>query len=193
MVILTRAEKKTGKGILNQMEDKMTCGDSVTYTLFMKDWKVYLEIYSDKEIYWYGNTKKPDNFNDIMATPKMEQLLKTLTQNKEKGYCKHTKIQGYDIHVGVGMITAIKTTKTIHDQQVELPQEIYSLKIRGINQLPHQPNFDFECHTNKLVLYEYAPVYKRIQMTFENSVCVTVPGRNKYVYDDEGVTVEYDV
>lgn len=30
-------------------------------------------------------------------------------------------------------------------------------------------------------------------MDFENSVCMTVPGRKKYVYDADGMTIEYDV
>lgn len=175
------------------MEDRMTCGDKITYILFREGLRAYIEIYTDKEMYCYGNTKKPDNFNDIMATPKMEQALKILYQNKEKGYYKHTKIQDYNIHIGVGMITSITTTKTMHGQLVELPQELQPIEIRGINELPHQPNYDFECHTNKLVIYEYAPVYRRMQMDFENSVCMTVPGRKKYVYDADGMIVEYDV
>lgn len=174
---------------------EMKCGDRVTYTLFRKEWEAYLEVYSKKEIRSYGNTPKPHNFNDIMATEKMEQIEKTLLlhENEEKGYYKHTTIQDYDITVGIGIITAMKTTKEVRGQLFELPQEIYRIEVTGVPELPHQPNVEFKCHKNKLVIYEYAPVYRRMQMDFEHSVCVKVPGRNRYEYTSDGMTIEYDV
>lgn len=171
----------------------MKCGDIITYTLFRKDFKAYLEVYFEDNINTYGSTTKPDNFNDIMATTKMEQTIKELTRNKEKGYCKNIEIQKYNISVGTGRITAIQQTKQIRGQIFELPQEIYPIEISGTNNLAYQPNFDFKCHRNRLVIYEYKQVARRMQVNFEHSVVRMVPGMVKYVYDSRGMTAEYDV